>query len=89
VIATSPRFSLFDTAMNARSVKDASAAARLISAAFAGIEFLISMTIGWFERRGPLVAEPEVPESTRTGTSAARCMATACMIAAVVLRSGG
>jgi hypothetical protein len=35
------------------------------------------------------VADPGVPETIKTGTSAARCSAIADMIAAVVLESGG
>jgi len=75
--------------MNARTVKDASAAARLIRAAFAGIRFLISITVGRFEDVESFAAERDDPEKTRIGTSAARCSAIADMIAAVVLESGG
>ena len=51
------------------------AAARLISAAFAGIRFLISMTLGWLEGVDSPVAEPGVPESTRTCPPVVRCSA--------------
>jgi hypothetical protein len=66
-------------------VNSASAAARRISAAFAGILFLTSTTTG---RPGPVVsgeAERGVPETTRTGACATRWPAIAAMMAAVVL----
>ena len=71
------------------TVKDASAKARLVSAALPGIRFLISTTSGRLETAASSVAEPGVPESTRTGRSAARCPDISAMIAAVVLESGG
>ncbi len=89
VRATSPRRNVLSTAMKARIVKDASAAARLIRAPFAAIRFLISTTTGRFEGAGSRVADPADPESTRTGRSAARCSEIFDMIAAVVLGSGG
>ena len=86
--ATSPRCNLLSSATNTRTAKQASAAARLSSAAFAGIRFLISTTAGPIEGVESFAADPAVPESTRTGISAARCSDIFAMIAAVVLESG-
>ena len=89
VSTTSPRCNLLKSARNARIVKKASAAARRTKSAFAGIQFLISTTVGRVGGVQSFVSEPDVPERIKTGTSAARCSAIADMMAAVVLRSGG
>ena len=89
VSATSPRRNVLNVARKARIVKDASATARLISAPFAAIRFLISTTSGRFAEAGPGVADPAHPESTSTGRSAARCSDIFDMMAAVVPGSGG
>ena len=89
VSATSPRCNFVDSATNARIVKHVSAAARLISAAFARHPVLDLDHDGRFAGVGSCWLEPGVPDSTRTGASAARCSAISAMIAAVVLESGG
>jgi hypothetical protein len=87
VSVTSPRLSLASSTQNIRSVNSNSVAVRFPSAPFAGVQLLTSTTAGL-----PVcadVAEPAVPNSTRTSASCAtRCEIDA-MITAVVLGSGG
>ena len=72
VSTTSWRCNLVSSAANTRNENRLSASARLTSAAFCGIRFLISMTAGLPGSFDSWPAEPGVPDSTSTAASAAR-----------------
>ena len=89
VSATSPRRNFRSAAMKARIVNHASAAARLIRAAFAGHPVPDLDDDRALRSRRRADADPAFPRAPGPAALPRRCSAIAAMIAAVVLGSGG